>query len=118
MRKAVRRLPSNPSDTDLHALRKRTKKARYAFEAIAPKLGDKAVRAAEALVDLQDALGLHQDAVVAIAWLSNAAMDSDTQDLAFAAGRLAARYELDMVAARGSWRSQWTRTRRRLKHFE
>ena len=118
MRKDVRRLPSNPSDRELHELRKRAKKARYAFEAIAPKLGDKAVRAADALADLQDALGAHQDAVVAIAWLSGAALDSDAQDLAFTAGRLAARYELDMVAARRAWRSEWQRARRRLKQAE
>ncbi|HEY1741151.1 MAG TPA: CHAD domain-containing protein [Acidimicrobiia bacterium] len=114
MRKEVRRLPSAPSDSDLHEVRKRTKKARYALEAIAPIRGKNAARAAAALADLQDVLGLHQDAVVAIAWLSDAARDSDAPDLAFVAGRLAARYELDMVAARRAWRSQWARTKRLL----
>ncbi|HEY3833327.1 MAG TPA: CHAD domain-containing protein [Acidimicrobiia bacterium] len=114
MRKGVRSLSSTPSDSDLHELRKRAKKARYALEAVAPILGKKADRAADALADLQDVLGAHQDAVVAIAWLSDAARDSDTQPIAFAAGRLAARYELDMVDARRTWQSQWARAKRRL----
>ncbi len=116
MRKDVRTLPPSPSDHDLHEVRKRAKRARYAFEAISPFLGKKAERAAEALKKLQDALGAHQDAVVAIDWLSTAAADSDA-GVAFAAGRLAARYELEMVEARRTWYSDWRRAKRRLERF-
>jgi CHAD domain-containing protein len=114
IRKEVRHLAPNPPDGELHELRKQAKKARYALEAITPILGKRAKRAAHALENIQDTLGLHHDGVVAIAWLSAAARDSETQDVAFVAGRLAARYELDTIQPRRAWRKETKRARRLL----
>jgi len=59
------RLPSSPTDDELHALRKRAKHARYAAELAARDGGKRVVRYIEALKALQDTIGEHQDAVVA-----------------------------------------------------
>ena len=58
LRKAVRKLPEEPSNEELHAVRKKGKRARYAAE-LAGR--DKLVKRAK---KLQDVLGQHQDAEV------------------------------------------------------
>ena len=59
LRKAVRKLPEEPANEELHAVRKKGKRARYAGE-LAGR--DRLVKRAK---KLQDVLGEHQDAVVA-----------------------------------------------------
>jgi CHAD domain-containing protein len=60
----------------LHRLRIRTKRLRYALEMMG-ELGGKRVRkAVQRLTAMQDLLGLHNDAVVAITWLRNFAGNS------------------------------------------
>jgi CHAD domain-containing protein len=64
LRKAARKLGDEPSDEELHKLRIRGKRARYAVELVAD--GGKPVkRYLKTLEELQDVLGEHQDAVVA-----------------------------------------------------
>ena len=63
--------------------------ARYGAEAMVPALGKPARSTAAAAEALQEVLGEHQDAVVAIAWLSAHALATDDPALAFTAGRLA-----------------------------
>jgi CHAD domain-containing protein len=48
----------------LHRTRKAAKQARYAAEAVAPTLGKPAKRYAKRMEDVQDLLGVHQDAAV------------------------------------------------------
>jgi CHAD domain-containing protein len=52
-------------DTELHDARKAYKKARYAVEVFAVGAGKDGKRLVNALTDLQDVLGTHQDSVVA-----------------------------------------------------
>jgi CHAD domain-containing protein len=52
-------------DEPLHEARKAYKRARYAVEVFAPPAGKPAARLTDALTDLQDVLGAHQDSVVA-----------------------------------------------------
>ncbi len=52
-------------DEPLHEARKAYKQARYAVEVFAPSAGKPAARLTDALTDLQDVLGSHQDSVVA-----------------------------------------------------
>src|SRR5690606_22559605 len=85
--KAVDKLPRHPTDDDLHGVRKRAKRARYASEAVAPVCGAAAERLGRALKHLQDVLGDHQDAVVAESWLREAAT-AVPADQAMAAGLL------------------------------
>ncbi|WP_305790068.1 CYTH and CHAD domain-containing protein [Symbioplanes lichenis] len=52
-------------DAELHEARKKYKQARYAVEVFAPGAGKPGKRLVDALTDLQDVLGAHQDSVVA-----------------------------------------------------
>ncbi len=69
-RKLIRRLPDQPSDAQLHALRRAVRNARYAAElAAAGGVGGTRSYAKRAKA-FQDILGDHQDAVVATAALA------------------------------------------------
>jgi CHAD domain-containing protein len=106
LRAAVRRLPSAPSEEELHLVRIGTKRARYAAEAAAPALGKKARRFAEALAGLQDVLGEHNDAVVAESWLRRAAEEADPAQ-ALVVGELVAAQRADAAHRRREWRGAW-----------
>ena len=98
-------LPTEPADADLHRIRIRAKRVRYAAEAVAPVIGKKAVRFSAAAGGLQDTLGELQDAAVAHAWLYQAAQDHPA--VAFAAGQLAG-FELARAdSARTGWGKPW-----------
>ena len=72
LRSAVRQLPENPADPELHRIRILAKRARYAAEAVAPVAGSGAEAFARAAAKLQTVLGEHQDSVTAQAWLRSA----------------------------------------------
>jgi CHAD domain-containing protein len=83
--RAAKSLEADPADDELHALRKTAKRARYAAElAAAGRNSKRLARYLEALKELQDVVGEHQDAVVAEATLRNLARART----ALAAGRL------------------------------
>jgi CHAD domain-containing protein len=112
LRKQIRLLPTDPPDQDLHEVRKRTKQARYALEALVPVVGKQATRTAKRLAALQDTLGDHQDAVVAAAWIEEAALQSHDVDTAFVGGKLAETFAAGRRDARNVWPDQWERSRR------
>jgi CHAD domain-containing protein len=112
VRKGVQRLSDDPTDGQLHELRKRAKQARYALEAVSPVTGKRAARAATRLADLQGVLGDHQDAVVAARWLHDAATDSEHAETAYVAGVLAASSHEDRRRLRREWTGTWRRVRR------
>jgi CHAD domain-containing protein len=107
LRRDVQRLPEEPPDDDLHALRIRAKRARYAAELGEPALGKAARAYVSAAKSLQDVLGEHQDAAVAEERLR--ALLADTTDPAghFAAGRLVERQALRRREARAAWPAAW-----------
>jgi CHAD domain-containing protein len=105
--RAVRALPDEPTDTALHEVRIRVKRARYAAEAVEPAIGKDARGFAKALVALQDVLGDHQDAVVASEWLRRAAASAPSGEQAFAAGLLAAQEHAAIQHGREAWRGVW-----------
>ncbi len=85
LRKAAKALPPVPTDHELHALRIRAKRARYAAElAATERPGRRLKRYVDALKDLQDVVGDHQDSVVAEERLRHIARAKT----AVAAGRL------------------------------
>jgi CHAD domain-containing protein/adenylate cyclase class IV len=85
LKRAAGKLGEDPSDDELHALRIRAKRARYAAELAAIGHSSKALsRYLAALRALQDVIGEHQDAVVAEARIRQVARAST----AIAAGRL------------------------------
>ncbi len=67
--KRARRLDEQPTDEQLHDIRIRTKRVRYAAEAVAPVVGKPARAFARSAASLQDVLGDLNDAVVAARWL-------------------------------------------------
>jgi CHAD domain-containing protein len=65
LRKAVHALPGTPSSRQLHTVRIRVKRARYAAELAEATVGRRGRRFIRSAAALQDILGEHQDAVVA-----------------------------------------------------
>jgi CHAD domain-containing protein len=107
VRKAVRKLPETPADDELHAVRKKGKRARYAGELAGWK---KPVNRAKAL---QDVLGEHQDAVVAAERLRKLAVEA-TPEQALSAGRLVELEEVRRAEARASWPKAWKKLEKTL----
>jgi CHAD domain-containing protein len=109
LERAARRLGRKPSDEELHDLRIRTKRVRYAADAAAPLAGDEAKALAKAAAALQSVLGDLNDAVVARAWLRDWAKGERTETGAAAARELARREREAAREQRAGWRKQWER---------
>jgi len=84
LEKAASSVNADSSDEQLHKLRIRAKRARYAGELAALTGGKKLARYVEAVTEVQDVVGEHQDSVVAEAKLRELA----APDRAVAVGRL------------------------------
>ena len=112
----VRRLGDAPSDTDLHALRIRVKRARYAVE-----LAGDSTPEAEPLIAsakaVQDILGEHQDTVVAERLLFEQATEMRDAAVAFVAGRLAERETVRREQLRERLPTAWKQLRRAARRF-
>jgi CHAD domain-containing protein len=91
-------LSMDDPDAVWHAVRIRSKRARYAADAVAPVLGGAAADLAAALGAVQNLLGEHQDGVIAAdTWLATARVHAGDHALAATAGRL---YERERAAVR------------------
>ncbi len=104
--KSARRLDDNPSADELHDVRIRVKRCRYAVEAVEPALGKGAAPFARALARLQDRLGELNDAAVAEAWLREWGRGRRGAAV-FAAGELAGLELAEAAASRRRWRKAW-----------
>jgi CHAD domain-containing protein len=104
LRSAVRQLPEQPTDPELHRIRILAKRARYAAEAVAPVVGPGATAFAKGAAKLQTILGEHQDSVTAQAWLRSV---RTTGRRAFVAGQLIALEHLAAQKARKDWLKVW-----------
>jgi len=112
LRNAVDELGDHPPDEALHAVRIRAKRCRYAAEAAVPAFGKSASRFADGIASVQDVLGEHQDAVVAIAWLAKTAHECTPAE-AYAVGMLA-QVERDAAAvARAAFPKTWRKAAKR-----
>jgi CHAD domain-containing protein len=107
MRAAVKKAGKRPEDAELHTVRIRAKRVRYAADAVAPVLGKSARKFADAAAELQTILGEHNDAVVAGSWLRTWAAARRSGDAAFAAGTLAGIERAAARDARERWRRSW-----------
>ena len=107
LREAVRKLPEVPANEELHAVRKKGKRARYAGE-LAGR--DRLVKRAK---KLQDVLGEHQDAVVAAERLRELAAGAEPER-ALVAGRLVEREEERRLEARAEWPKAWRKLHKTL----
>jgi CHAD domain-containing protein len=115
MDEAIGHAVADASDESLHRARIRTKRLRYAADAVEPVFGKRARRFAKAAAAFQDVLGAHQDAVVAAAWLREAAEATPTT--AFVAGELAALETEAAHEARDGWPRAWKRLSRKKLRF-
>ena len=112
LRKSVKAVPAEASDTELHRIRILAKRARYAAEAAEPVGGKRAAAFARLATRLQDVLGEHQDSINAQTWLRAAAEPPQ----AFVAGELCAMERATAVEARKVWPEAWAALdRRRLR---
>jgi CHAD domain-containing protein len=111
----ARRATSAPTDDALHALRIRAKRARYAAEALEPFVGRRAARFARAAARLQDVLGRHQDAVIAIDKLAVVAARSP--DLGFAAGWMSSSRARVRAETRAAWPEAWRSLAKKGRRF-
>jgi CHAD domain-containing protein len=112
LRRAVRRLPSSPADEDLHAVRIRAKRARYAAEAAIPVFGKKARWFSEAIAALQGLLGDHHDAVVAQSWLRALVVEANVAQ-ALVLGELLAAQRAEVRRCRHTWRDDWDKANKK-----
>jgi CHAD domain-containing protein len=108
--KAVRALPADPPDDDLHALRIHGKKLRYAAELAQTSARKKQAARIKVLLkatkDFQTVLGDHQDAVIA-AERMRTVLDAVDGEVGFVAGRIAERELARRAEARAAWRDSW-----------
>ena len=112
-RRAARLRRKSATEEDHHRVRIAAKRARYAAEAVSPVFGAPAQRFARELVRVQDVLGEHQDAVVAVQELRALAQRPRLGvGPAFTLGVLAARQQEAAAAARGAFADVWADVRR------
>ncbi|TMB91145.1 MAG: CHAD domain-containing protein [Chloroflexi bacterium] len=111
LRSAAAAADERSPDEQLHDLRIRAKRSRYAAEAAAAVAGKQATIFARAVAALQDTLGELHDAVVAEAWLRRQAAGLDGGGQRFAAGELVALQRNAALEARGEWPAVWDRAR-------
>ncbi|MEU8637865.1 CHAD domain-containing protein [Amycolatopsis sp. NPDC048633] len=108
--KAVRALPADPPDDDLHALRIHGKKLRYAAELAQTSAKKKRAKRIKKLIkatrDFQTVLGDHQDAVIA-AERMRTVLETADGEVGFVAGRIAERELARRAEARATWRTSW-----------
>jgi CHAD domain-containing protein len=98
-------------DAALHEVRIRAKRCRYAAEVAAITVGGPAKRLAKAVENVQEVLGEHQDAVVAEAWLRDAAAAASPA-AALVAGELIAIERERAQVARDAFPAAWRAARK------
>jgi CHAD domain-containing protein len=112
LRRATRKLPDDPSDEELHALRIKGKRARYAAELAEGAAGKKGTRFIDKAKDFQDVIGEHQDAVVAEERLRQLRRTARGASTAFVLGQLVERQRGRRDRARREWPAAWNKLRR------
>jgi CHAD domain-containing protein len=110
--KAVAALGPDPSDEELHRVRIRGKRARYAAELAEPVVGKRAGDFVKQAKAFQDVVGEHQDAVVAEERLRGLVPALQSNDAVFATGRVVERQRLRRRQARADLPEAWSRLER------
>jgi CHAD domain-containing protein len=113
LRRATKKLPKDPSNEELHAVRIKGKRARYAAELAEGAVGKPATKFIERAKDFQDVIGEHQDAVFAERRLRDLRRSARGAATAFVLGQLVERQRGRRGRARGDWPAAWKKLRRR-----
>lgn len=106
LRREVSRQGRTPDDEGLHRIRIMVKRARYAAELASPAIGRKARRSARKLARVQNLLGEHNDACVAVLRLRDLGERTD-QNGAWASGLLGGLAVARAAECRGRFASVW-----------
>lgn len=120
LRKAWRRLRNAvEAGADLHEVRIRAKRLRYVADAARPAFGNAARRLARAAADVQDVLGVYQDAIVTQQLLRGYITTTQPRsEQAAAIGMLLAHADQRKSAALAQWPDAWRTLRRhKLRRF-
>jgi CHAD domain-containing protein len=110
--KAANALGKDATDEELHAVRIRAKRARYAAELAETIVGKPATRFVQRARELQDVIGEHQDAVVAEERLRAAATKAHTPQAAISVGRLVERERVRRRRSRARVPTAWRKLER------
>ncbi|MBP2320779.1 CHAD domain-containing protein [Kibdelosporangium banguiense] len=105
--KAVEALGENPPDEQLHALRIKGKRLRYAAELVGPAGKEPVKQLVKATKAFQEVLGEHQDAAVAEETIRRLMAGHEDLAVIFVAGRLVEREHARRVEYREQWRDKW-----------
>lgn len=105
--KHVKKLDGSPADEQLHEIRIRAKRVRYAADAVAPIVGKQARSFARAAAGLQECLGDLNDAVVAARWLDEWAKRHRDPAEARAAAALADAEHASAAHLKQGWHTAW-----------
>jgi len=111
-----RQLSPDAPDAELHQLRIRCKRLRYACDCFAELHPRRAARSAKRVARLQETLGAHQDAVAACGLLSEMARRAPrrrAQDFDLAMGQLTQCRAQDAAAARQDFFRRWKKFARK-----
>ncbi len=113
LRKAIHRLAASPSNTVLHKVRIKAKRARYAAELGRSSMGKPAARFIKSVRAVQDCLGIHQDAIQAERHIRQFLKYSISIRAAFLAGRMAERQRQRREQVRGEMKPLFKRLLKR-----
>jgi CHAD domain-containing protein len=108
LREAVKAMPPDPPDDELHAVRIRGKRARYAAELAEGAVGKPARRFVQDAKRFQDVVGEHQDAVVAEEWIRDLLGRTGSAQAHLAGGRLIERERLRRRDSRAAFPEAWS----------
>jgi triphosphatase len=113
VRRAAGRIEPTSAPEAYHRLRIRCKRLRYALEFVGEVYPGRTRPLVRRLVALQDVLGLHQDADIAIDRLRRLAVERGDlrPETVFAMGEIAERYRRSMVELRGQFPAAWAKVR-------
>ena len=111
LHKAVKKLPKQPSADELHAVRIKVKRARYAAELVQSMIGRRAEKLIDKAEKLQDILGEHQDAVVVEEYLRRVA--DRTRAAQALVQRLIKQQRKRRSKALAAFRKKWPKLKRR-----
>jgi CHAD domain-containing protein len=112
LRRAARALSPEASNEDLHRVRIKGKRARYAAELAEDAVGNPAARFVDRAKSLQDVIGEHQDAVVAEERLRALRRSARGASTAFVLGRLVERQRRRRERARARLPGTWKKVER------
>jgi CHAD domain-containing protein len=111
LRRAARHLGAPPAPEELHELRIKAKRARYAAEALEPVVGRPARELAARLAPLQDVLGTFHDAAVLEEWLRRGVGPATPPAQALVVGELVGSARAVAAASARAWPRSWRRAR-------